>query len=134
MILDLSSFTQSIDRLEEILERYSRESQDLAVQDSVVQRFEYTYELAHKTLKRFLEMTSANPSEIEAMSFQDLIRTGNEKGLLKSSSEVWMDYRDKRNTTSHTYDSSKAVNVIMIAPKFYEEAKYLLERIRGRNG
>jgi len=133
MIIDLSSFKQALDRLNEILERYSRESQDLAVQDSVVQRFEYTYELTYKTLKRFLEITSANPAEIEAMSFQDLIRTGNEKGLLNSSVGVWLSYRDKRNITSHTYDSGKANDVILAAPKLYEEAKYLLDRITERN-
>ena len=133
VIIDLSSLEQAVDRLGEILERYGKEAQDLAVQDSVVQRFEYTYELAYKTLKRFLEMTSANPAEIDVMSFQELIRTGNEKGLLKSRADTWLSYRDKRNMTSHTYDSTKAGEVISIAPKFYEEAKHLLERIKERN-
>jgi len=133
MIIDLSSFEQATGRLGEILERYSREAQDLAVQDSVVQRFEYTYELAYKTLKRFLEMTSANPAGIDAMSFQELIRTGNEKGLLLSNADIWLGYRDKRNMTSHTYDIAKAREVISVAPKFYEEAQYLLERLKERN-
>ena len=133
MIIDLTSFEQSIDRLAEILERYQKEPQDLAVQDSVVQRYEYTYELAYKTLKRFLEMTSANPSAFDIMSFQDLIRSGNEKELLKSDASTWLGFRDKRNLTSHTYDSSKAQEVITIAPVFYAEAIYLRDRIRERN-
>ncbi len=134
MVIDLYSFQQAINRLREALERHEEEPEDLFVQDSVVQRFEYTYELAYKTLKRFLEATAASAAEIDAMSFQNLIRTGNESGLLKSSAATWLDYRDKRNMTSHTYDNAKALEVIAVAPLFLEESEYLLSELERRNG
>ena len=134
MIIDISSFKQAIDRLEEVLQRYEKEPQDLFVQDSVVKRFEYTYELAYKTLKRFLEASTGSKTTVKAMIFHDIIRTGNEMGLLKGNAKDWLEYREKRNITSHTYDNDKSNEVISIVPKFYEEAKFLLERIDEKNG
>jgi hypothetical protein len=85
MIVDFSSLEKALGRFGEIIDRYNRERDGLAVQDAVVQRFEYTYELAYRTLKRFLEAASENPGEIDLMSFQNIIRLGNEKGLLVCS-------------------------------------------------
>ncbi len=100
----------------------------------MIQRFEYSYELAHKMLKRFLEMTAANPQEIEQMSFPHLIRTGAEKGLLNSSWDHWSNYRTARNLTSHTYNETKAVEVCQIIPEFLHEAEFLLTQLQRRNG
>jgi nucleotidyltransferase substrate binding protein (TIGR01987 family) len=133
MVLDLSSFEQATNSLGKVLERYEREPDDLVVQDSVIQRFEYTYGMAFKILKRFLALAGENAEEIDMMSFQDIIRTGNAKGLLMSDVGVWSDYRNKRKITSHTYDNDKAETVVEIVPQFYEEAKYLLERLKERN-
>ncbi len=44
-------------------------------------RFEYTYELSHKMLKRYFEMTEPNAEMIDQMLFPDLIRTASERGL-----------------------------------------------------
>ncbi len=55
------------------------------LRNSVIQCFESTYELSHKMLKRYLEETSANPDEFDLGTFQNLIRTGKEKGLLRSA-------------------------------------------------
>lgn len=118
--------------MNEILERYRREPQDLAVQDSVVQRFVYTYELACKTLKRYLEATSSSPAEINLMSFQELIKTGNEKGLLRGNAAAWLNYRNMCNITSYPYNSDKAKDVIAAAPSLREEAGFMMERIMER--
>jgi len=60
--------------------------------------FEFTYELSHKMLKRYLEAASASPQEIDFSTFQNLIRSGNEKGLLRSDWSRWRDYRQPRLT------------------------------------
>jgi nucleotidyltransferase substrate binding protein (TIGR01987 family) len=133
MIIDTTSFKQAISRLDEALQRYEQEPQDLFVQDSVVKRFEYTYALAYKILGRFLEATADTTEDISLMTFQELVRLGNEKGLLKGGTKDWLEYREKRNITSHTYDNDKSNEVIAIVPKFYEESKFLLERITEKN-
>ena len=82
--LSIEPFEKAIVSLEVALDRHAQDSSDDLVRDACIQRFEFTYELAHKMLKRFLEATSANPDEFDNMTFQDLIRSGNERGLLRS--------------------------------------------------
>ncbi|MEW6202766.1 MAG: nucleotidyltransferase substrate binding protein [bacterium] len=53
-----------------------------ALYDSVIQRFEYTYEFAFKLLRRQLKTMSATPQEFDTMSFRDVIRRGGEAGLV----------------------------------------------------
>ena len=98
-----------------------------------IQCFEFTYELSHKMLKRYLEETAANPEEFDLSTFQNLIRTGNEKGLLRSDWLRWKDYRQARIHSSHTYDGQKAEQVYAIAPDFLEEARHLYQQLLARS-
>ncbi len=139
MGLDLSSFQKAISSLENALSVFnSAATKALAfetrevIKAGVIQNFEFTYELSHKMLKRYLEMSAANPVEIHAMSFPDLIRTGCEKGLLLNGWDVWMGYRTARGTTSHTYDEGKAAEVISRIPGFLDEARYLEAELEKR--
>jgi hypothetical protein len=84
-------------------------------------------------LKRYLENTAASPEEIDLSTFQNLIRTGNEKGVLRSDWLRWRIYRQARTDSSHTYDESKAEAVYAIAPDFLEEAKYLYAQLVTRS-
>ncbi len=129
--LDLSSLEKAIGRLGDGIREADAEPANELIRDGVIQRFEYTYELAWKMLKRFLESTSANPAEVDEMSFQTLIRTGSERGLLRGGWDRWIVFRKARGTTSHTYDADKAGEVFRIAPDFLEEARFLLERLRA---
>jgi nucleotidyltransferase substrate binding protein (TIGR01987 family) len=131
--LDFSSFKKAIQSLDEAVIELKKQEANLFVRDATIQRFECTYELAHKMLKRYLEMTEANMNEIDQMSFATLIRTGAEKGLLKNSWDVWSSYRTARNLTSHTYNEAKAIEVCQIVPKFLQEAQFLLEQLQKRS-
>lgn len=135
MAIDITSFKNAIAQLEKAL-GYANSS--LAASDpglreqlrnSVIQCFEFTYELSHKMLKRYLESTSASPEEVDLATFQNLIRTGNEKGLLRSDWGMWRNYRQARTDSSHTYDQEKAEAVFDIAPDFLEEVKFLADKI-----
>ncbi|WP_341238075.1 nucleotidyltransferase substrate binding protein [uncultured Limnobacter sp.] len=133
MILELSSFDNAILRLDEGIQRYEKDITDTQIRDGLIQRFEFTYELGHKMLKRFLESTSPNPAEIDGLAFQDLIRTGNEQGLLLSDWTHWKKYREMRARTSHTYDESVALQVVAEIPAFLQEAKFLNAQLHSRN-
>ncbi|VWX32778.1 Nucleotidyltransferase [Limnobacter sp. 130] len=133
MILELSSFDNAILRLDEGIQRYEKDITDTQIRDGLIQRFEFTYELGHKMLKRFLESTSPNPAEIDELAFQDLIRTGNEQGLLLSDWTQWKKYREMRARTSHTYDESVALQVVAEIPAFLQEAKFLNAQLHSRN-
>lgn len=102
------------------------------VRDGLVQRFEFTYELSHKMLRRFLEAASANPTEFDEADFQYLIRTANEQGLLLGAWPQWRVFRDMRSITSHTHDEEVALKVVAGIPAFLEEAQFLLDQLQQR--
>jgi nucleotidyltransferase substrate binding protein (TIGR01987 family) len=138
MELNLTSLEKAIAHLELAL---SYAKSDLAKTDdnlallfrsASIQAFEFTYELAYKTLKRYLELTEANPAAIDEMSFQTIIRRGFELGLLKAEITEWKEYRKDRGTTSHAYDENKAQDVFEHIPNFLEEVEYLLFQIQKR--
>jgi len=130
--LDIRSFEKAVDRLREGFDRYQRDTTDTQIRDGLIQRFEFTYELSHKMLKRYLEATSASPAQYDAMPFQDLIRSGNEQGLLLGDWPRWRTFRETRSRTSHTYDEEVARVVVAGIPDFLEEAVYLREQLRAR--
>lgn len=134
-MLDFTSLEKAISRLEEGLNRYLQDTNDIQIRDGLIQRFEFTYELSHKMLKRYLVAISPNSVFYDGISFQDLIRTGNEYGLLLGEWLDWKQYREMRSRTSHTYDEDTAIAVVQGIPKFLSEAKYLQEKLKsGQNG
>jgi len=84
-------------------------------------------------LRRYLEATAASPEQDDLSTFATLIRTGNEKGLLRSDWSRWKEYRQARSDSSHTYDEDKAETVYRIAPDFLLEAQYLYQRLMERS-
>lgn len=93
MPLDLTPLSNAVHRLGEGLVRYQSDTSDTQIRDGLIQRFEFTYELSHKMLKRYLEMSAANPTEFDSADFQYLIRSGNEQGLLLSAWPQWRKFR-----------------------------------------
>jgi len=136
MSLDFSPFENAIKQLEDALD-YSQS--ELAQKDAklaeilrsaVIQAFEFTYDLSFKMLRRYLENIDENPSEIEKLSFPNLIRAGYAQGLLSAELTVWLQFREQRNITSHTYDGVKAQRVFEQVPAFLREAKFLATQLR----
>lgn len=133
MNLDLTSFVNVITRLEEGLSRYQNDTEDTQIRDGLIQRFEFTYEIAHKMLKRYLETSSPTPDEFDKADFQYLVRTGNEKGLLLGEWSKWRGYRNMRSKTSHTYNEEIALDVVEGIPDFLDDARYLCEQLKDKN-
>ncbi len=82
--------------------------------EGMVQRFEYTFELAWKTLKDFLDAKNVDaryPREVIKKAFEyDIIEDG----------ETWLEMLEQRNLMAHTYSEeifTKAVQ--MICGKYY---------------
>jgi nucleotidyltransferase substrate binding protein (TIGR01987 family) len=130
--IDLSPLERAINRLDEGWARYQRDVSDLQIRDGLIQRFEFTYEISHKMLKRYLEFISATPTQYDAMSFADLIRSGNEHGLLLGIWPDWKHYRDMRAKTSHSYDEGIASEVVAGILPFLAEAHYLLAQLKAK--
>lgn len=132
MTLDFSSFQKALVSLQRVLERSAGVPDDDDLRDACIQRFEYTYELAFKMLKRQLEQELPSSDELDHLPFKEIIRIGAERGLLDRP-ECWFDYRDKRNITSHTYDEKKAREVYAVLNDFAADAAQLLDRLLTRH-
>ncbi|MCF7521575.1 nucleotidyltransferase substrate binding protein [Neisseria sp. ZJ106] len=130
--LTIQPLINAINRLQEGWLRYLQDTSDTQIRDGLIQRFEFTYEISHKILKRYLENTSANPEQFDMMSFQDLIRTANEQSLLLGDWQDWKQYRDMRARTSHTYDEAIALAVVQGIEKFLAEAQFLAQQLQQR--
>ncbi len=87
------------------LEKGLAMAKDELDRDGVIQRFEFTYELAWKTMKIWLAdrgVRAGNPRDVFAAALEnDLIKNGN----------LWPELYESRNLTSHTYKESTAIEV-----------------------
>ncbi len=98
----------------------------------LIRRFEFTYELSHKMLRRYLRETAASPDDIDRMPFADLARTANAQGLLRGDWPVWRRFREMRARTIHTYDAKVASQVASVIPEFLQEAEHLYAELQRR--
>ena len=129
--LDITSFEKALNSLKEVIEVYNFDETNLITRDSMIQRFEYTYSITLKMIKRYFSQ-GAFVENIDSMTFNEMVRQANKMDLLKSNLETWTLFREKRNLTSHTYDEKIATNVVKIIPLFYEEAQFLLNKLIER--
>ena len=128
--LDFTALENSVYRLKEVVEKYKENEKDSIVRDSLIQRFEFTYSISLKLLRRYFMERAFFVDDINSLSFNDMVRTATRLGLLKSDLEMWTKCREMRNLTSHTYDEEVALKVAKIVPCFYEEALYLLKKFK----
>jgi nucleotidyltransferase substrate binding protein (TIGR01987 family) len=126
MKIDTSVLEKALASLQEVLAL----EKTAIIRDSAIQRFEYTYELAVKLLKRKLEDIAESAIEVEHMGYRDMIRFAAEKGFISDPVE-WFDFREKRNITSHTYDEKKAEEVYAVLHEFASEVQLLIKKINN---
>ncbi len=93
----------------------------------LIQAFEYTHELAWKTLKDFIEERGNS----QIFGSKDATREAFALGLVNDG-EVWMSMVNSRNQTSHTYDESTAQQIVtLILNGYYPQFKLLQEKLQS---
>jgi len=101
------------------------------IRDAVIQRFEYTYELCWKFIKR--DLTEDLGSEaINMLSRRDLFRTAADRGLI-SDPLPWFTFHKARNETSHTYNKKTAELTYSVALEFLPCAQALVSILESRH-
>lgn len=104
--ISLEELTKAVATLEEALE-FSKQVQAHQIQfkiarDACIQRFEYTIEFSWKVaVKKLGSQTKFPKQAIREMARADLI----------SSAEMWLDFIEARNSSSHSYDEETATKV-----------------------
>ena len=80
--LDFTSLEKALTILQKAIERYGREPEDEELRDSVIQRFETSYELCWKILSVELQQRTPSQSQTPSLVFKSLIREGSCFGLI----------------------------------------------------
>lgn len=130
--IDFTALEKAVAALTEAVEARAAAPDDAFIRDASIQRFEFTYEVAHKMVRRHLAATEPSADAVRALSFPDLMRLAWQRGLLASDWRTWQTFRTARNATSHAYDAAKAEEVAAIIPAFLGEARHLLAKLTGQ--
>ncbi len=103
----LLNFEKAFNQLNYRFDVLKSNPEDEIVQTSVIQTFEFTFELAWKLLKSFLEykgvVVESYPRDVIKVAFQN---------NLISNGETWLNALEDRNKTSHTYNSNFARQMV----------------------
>jgi nucleotidyltransferase substrate binding protein (TIGR01987 family) len=132
IILDFSSFENSLSQLKKHYGLALNENDieiKFAFKTATIQSFEYVYEIAIKMTKRILKNNLISESEINIMSFKDIIRKAAQFNLIDKP-ENWFSYREKRNITSHAYDFDKSELIFQDIENFIKDSQNLLEKLK----
>ena len=109
---------------ERLKEALKQEENDIVI-DCVLHRFEFTFELAWKTMKDFLEYNGISEN---IGSPREILRRAFESHLIEDGEE-WINMMLARNSLSHLYDEETS-------RKIYKEIKEkyikLLEKLNNK--
>ena len=128
------NFSRAFLLLREAIEIKAERSLSQLEKEGIIQRFEYTMELAWKTLKDYLESQSV---VFEQVTPKSVIKKAIQSNILGNNGQVWLNALDARNKMSHTYNFNEFELVIEGIEKEYLaglEAFYLflLEQVAAR--
>ena len=117
-------FSKAYERLKEAL----KEEESEIVIDGALHRFEFTFELAWKSLKDYLEYMGLTES---IGSPREIIRLAFKHGIIKDG-EAWIDMMLSRNMLSHLYDEKTSREIFnKIKTKYIKLFKELKEKYKN---
>jgi len=118
-----SNFKKATVQLTEFIEK--DELNKFEVQ-GLIQCFEYTFELAWKTMKDYLEQEG-----FSVKSPRSTIQTAFQTQLI-TDGHTWIDALEKRNLMAHTYDEKKAMEAeSLIRNDYYKIIIELYYKLEG---
>lgn len=114
-----NNYTKALDKLSEAVQIFENEydwqdAVDELLKEGLIQRFEFTHELAWKVMKDYEEYQGYT----NVRGSRDAIRLALQIGIIED--KVWLDSIEDRNLTSHNYDDEIADEVfITIVEDYY---------------
>jgi len=117
--MSVEEYRRALRRLKDALAQEKNEF----IRDSVIQRFEFTVELAWKTAKKTLLSPSNSPRSV--------IREMAEEGLI-SDPEKWFALIEARNLSTHTYKEALAEKVYGVAKDAIADFQQLMDKLDER--
>ncbi len=120
----LESFGQALEELTEAVDLARTRTLSKIERQGLIQAFEFTHELAWKTLKDLLQERGA----IYVMGSKDATREAFAAGLIDDGA-VWMDMIKDRNRTTHTYNVTTATAIAEVVVSTYHGS---LEKLHAK--
>jgi nucleotidyltransferase substrate binding protein (TIGR01987 family) len=123
----LMYFERALDRFRIVVaerDRWVAEGNGDIVLDVAAKRFEFTYEMAWKALKRFLDYLG-----IDARAPRPVFKEAYAQGLL-ADEQVWLDMIEMRNLASHVYDEHEISRILVELERYLAAFDSLLSRLR----
>jgi len=117
------SFSKALENLNDGVELAKSKELSKFERQGVIKAFEFTHELAWKSLKDFLFVHGNN----EIFGSRDATRESFKYGLIESG-EIWMDMIVSRNKTSHIYNEDIAAEILDIILSDYCDELNKLQR------
>ena len=105
-----NNFSKAYKLLNSVFKERKIEVLSILEQEGVIQRFEYTYELAWKTLKDYLEY-NGNLNNID-ITARNVFKEAYSAGIIKEQG-IFIDMMLSRNLLSHTYDFARFKEIII---------------------
>ena len=103
-----SNYKKALIQLQSAVELSEERELSLLEKQGLIQGFEYTHELAWKTMKDFLEHKGATE---QIYGSKDATRQAFSVGII-THGEEWMQMVKSRNLTSHTYDEETVEQIV----------------------
>ena len=124
--IKLTPLKHAISSLREAVEQPMLNDKELGeyIRDSIIQRFEYTYELSWKLLRRYL----VQEYDLSITSIRQMYREAAKLGLIDNV-EAWFAYQEARNLTSHTYNEDTADETCEVAKRFVSDAEKMFNKL-----
>ena len=122
--LSLMPLKKALTSLEDILGQPMNEY----IRDGVIQRFEFTFELSWKMMKRYFKVIGR---EDLPAGPKPIIREAGKEGLIKDVEE-WLIFLEKRNISTHIYNQEQAKDVYAKASAFPPFVQSLIKELNNR--
>lgn len=121
----LSNFRNALQRLKEAATELQQRSASDVVRDGVIQRFEFTYELAWKSTKAYLEDIGI----VDKLSPKAVIKEAYAQKIILNE-QNWLLMLQDRNMTSHVYEEEMAQEIAeRIIVHYINEFELLLQKL-----
>ena len=102
----------------------------LAAQDSIIQRFEYSYDSMWKFLKRYLEIKY---NIIDVNSPRAVFRACTERDICSTTdTDIFIAMIEDRNETTHNYDAEEVREILPNIPVYYYHMDRLLTHLNAQ--
>ena len=125
------NFGSAVNRLNEANVAYKKNSANDIYQDALIKRFEFTFELAWKTLREFMLDQGYS---LEILSPKGVISFAWREGII-SNEELWLDMLQSRNLSAHDYGRELSADIAdKISNRYCKELtalkKYIAETLK----